>query len=172
VKSKSVLWDSRYWIKIQASHEAILSAVTVRPFRKDDAHTVGDHTRLLTKPPLSTLLHYHAPGSIRWTLPVLAIGGYVVTFPTLWKNALARNPFDQAVSSLGLTRGWLKWEVCYKVITEPLEEWALESNRHTYKSRLYDTTNKPASPSPLFPERSPSYTPYPPRSPADYRAPA
>jgi tRNA(Ile)-lysidine synthase len=116
VVSKFMLWDYRYWIRLHASHSKLLSAVRVRFFLKEDTKMLREKLKRMERVALDDLLTLHAKGDIRFSLPVLTVGGQIVALPTLQAGVVSRSSFNKEASLLGLEDTWLKWEVCYKVI--------------------------------------------------------
>lgn len=97
----------------------------------------------------------------------------IVTFPTLWSDIVAPEVFNLAITPLGLTDAWLKWEVCYKVITEPIEEWALNPENRPYNPpEPISPTYTHVWPSPLFHDSHPNHTPYPLQQQDDFPEPS
>jgi PP-loop family len=122
--SRWLFWDRRYWIRIQCLNAEAINSFVVRPYTKVDAIDVYDQFHGVSGSLTSTYRRFKealndaAPGTTRYTLPVLADGHKVLAFPTLdiatLNGTLAGGP---AVGSL--LRGW---EVRYKSINKELRE--------------------------------------------------
>ena len=125
--SESVLWDGRYWVQLHSSHRSLLSMVEMRSYRPNAAEALGRAMTSKERKELQELLRRHAQGKIRYTLPVLTLLDQIIAFPTLSKDILVGQNFNDMTASAGPDQIWLKWDVSYKVITEPIADWCTEA---------------------------------------------
>jgi tRNA(Ile)-lysidine synthase len=104
-----LLWDNRYWIRVNARSKA--STIAVRPYKEADVETVrklmGDDYSFFQEN-----LSDAAPGKVRYTLPVLTVDGQLAAFPTL--NITLRD--RQAIKNEEVVI--LGWEVCYRTLDQ------------------------------------------------------
>jgi tRNA(Ile)-lysidine synthase len=141
--AEAVLWDFRYWFKIWTSHDSIRAAMAVDRYLDNNFESMAEYMNNFEKKTLSMLLQKHAPGKIRNTLPVITLNNRIVAFPTISKKILAQKAFNQGLRELGLGgKGSVLWEVWFKVIHEPTNEWVNDS------TSLFEATNTPVSKSP------------------------
>jgi hypothetical protein len=112
VWSEWILWDRRYWLRVRTNNAQTLARIGVRCYQS--SHT--DAMRKQLGPGgfniLLKLLKDNAPGTTRFTLPVLTVDGKIVLFPSLInQNSPARKLFiDDNPPGLRL-----EWEISYKV---------------------------------------------------------
>ena len=76
------LFDGRYWIRVKHRHRRKL---LVQTLQKPQLVKLRNHQAKNERAHLDALLHSHAPGSVRFTLPVIVDGqdGTVLALPTL-----------------------------------------------------------------------------------------
>jgi len=76
------LFDSRYWIRVKHRHRRKL---VVQTLQKPQLVKLRNYLAKNERVHLDALLHSHAPGSIRFTIPVIVDGqdGTVLALPTL-----------------------------------------------------------------------------------------
>jgi len=97
------LFDGRYWIRVKHKHRRKL---VVQTLQKPQLVKLRNHLAKNERVHLDALLHSHAPGSVRFTLPVIVDGqdGTVLALPTLrW------------ISSIETFH--LRWDIKYKRIS-------------------------------------------------------
>jgi hypothetical protein len=102
--SSWILYDGRYWIRIR---NFSTETIHVRPFQKDDMMDFRDDTNGKYGTQFRRILK-RAPGSVRWTLPAIALrrgdgNEKILALPTL---GLA----------LPKSEDLMKWEIRYKKI--------------------------------------------------------
>jgi tRNA(Ile)-lysidine synthase len=164
---EAVLWDFRYWLRIRTSHDRIRAAMAVDRYLDNNFGSMADYMNNFEKKTLSRLLQKHAPGNVRNTLPVLTLNNRIVAFPTISKEILVLKAFNQGLRELGLGgKGSVLWEVWFKVIHEPTNEWVKDS------TSLFEATNTPVSKSLRSPDYYQYRKPYRPPRQADSLAPS
>ncbi len=124
-RSRTLLWDFRYWIRLQSSHEGVISAVRIRFLQPTDLTSLHNGLPRADMKHVIKMLSRYAPAHIRYTLPVLTIRGTIIAFPTLRADTINKEAYDQQVSSLSCQNGTLRWQVHYKAITESATESAI-----------------------------------------------
>lgn len=106
-RSRFLLWDNRFWIRILASNPTIIQNVCIRVFQRADVQTkkqkekFDQSSRKSSRDKDSNKEDFHpTPENIKFTLPVLSDDRNILAFPTLER------------SDGNLSYG-LKWEVRY-----------------------------------------------------------
>lgn len=115
--SQWLLWDHRYWIRVRTREVSQLEQVVIRPFQETDDEYLRKELKQ-GRDELQTMLAEAASGKLRYTLPVLTYLGDVSVFPTL--NFLLENSSLEKGESALTEPPILEWEVCYKVIEQPI----------------------------------------------------
>ncbi|KIW99912.1 tRNA(Ile)-lysidine synthetase [Rhinocladiella mackenziei CBS 650.93] len=116
--SKWILWDHRYWVRVRTRNSATLSQIHIRPYHESD---LEKFTRALEKEEKSNfhqILAQAAPGSSRYTLPVLTYQDKLSIFPTL--NVMGPKSASKIRKSRLTHHPILEWEVCYKAIDQTI----------------------------------------------------
>ena len=124
-RSTTILWDFRFWIRLQSSSAEVISAVKIRFLQPNDLTSLHSALRSKDMKHVIKMLSRYAPAHIRYTLPVLTIQGTVIAFPTLRADIINKEAYNQLVSSLGCQGSSLKWQVHYKAITQSGAESAM-----------------------------------------------
>ena len=117
-RSSTVLWDSRYWIRLHSSHGEAISAVKVRSFQESDMKLLPTWVDKRAMKRIKAMLRRMAPGYIQYTLPVLTCGGTPIALATLDSNLINEKAWKEYQPSLGISGAWLKWEIYYKDISD------------------------------------------------------
>ena len=134
--SRWLLWDNRYWLRICCSSLQCLQSCVVRPLMESDIGRLRSHLKSLSPELLrrfESILADAAPGSVRYTLPILEDQGVVRAFPTL------DFVVPDAVDSDGGRAELISWRIMYKEISREMMELVgkvgTESEEYQQKAR-------------------------------------
>ena len=123
VSTKWVLYDYRYWVRVITLPQ-LIPLLHIRPFDQRDWPSLTANLSHRTLKKLRNMLDDHAPGLVRYTLPVLVCRDQVVAFLTIDDKLLEDNLIKAVTSegSMGRRDGniqkvpTISWQVVYKII--------------------------------------------------------
>ena len=143
-RSRWLLWDHRWWIRVSTDRAELLPHLQLRPYTMLDGKALKEVMPKRHFGQLTATLKMCASNKTRYTLPVLTLQDKVIAAPTLHRNIMNMYDYVGGLRRLGLTdKTTTSWEVAYKLLPKHISAWGttLEDHEVHLNERFIDSRN-------------------------------